>query len=240
MRNLSLCAECDEAPVLSDLSGGDAAGGEATGGGGDATGGGGEACVAGEAGKAGKAGEPGDGGSEVRVDGERSVLVHRRGDGGGDAAASVAASIDGGIGGIGGNGVVIERHTVQEKWFQNVFIFAKRPWTALPPRSSVTQPPSEGGGKGSRAPNTTNSSGVSEQRRLQLLEQFGEDVRKEKRDRRRANKTTDQVARAEELRAAREANQFRVTMEPLSKTEVRLRFWKEVHEGTLLPFGRQV
>ena len=192
VRNLSLCAECDEALASSEAPG-----------------------------------KIGAHAQDSNAAGMRSIAASSCGQ-------ATATRLPGSGSYACGSGVVVERHVVQEKWFQNVFIFGRRKWSQRPPSSSIAQPLAA---NGSRLPNTTNNSGVSEARRLQLLEELDDEKRQEKRARRRARWTAEQRAQAERKHAECSRRRFRATVEPIGRSEVRLRFWIQVHEGVLLPLG---
>ena len=85
--------------------------------------------------------------------------------------------------------------------------------------------------------NTTNGSGVSEARRMQLLDAWGEERRREKRERRLSRRTAEQRQSAADKEQERLASgTLRVRVEVLGRASVRLRLLREVHEGALVPY----
>ena len=178
-------------------------------------------------------------------EGEGEGEGEAEGGGGGGAAASLAAAAA-----VATRGVRVERHVVQPKWFLNDFIFARRAWSAQPPYSSSYQhaaAAAEAGGVVSedapqlnvRMPNTSNSSGVSEARRKEMLEEWLAGRREEKRVRRLGNKSDAQRLEAEAKDAARNSKPppLRFKVEPLGSTTVGTSLWLEVHHDSFVRLG---
>ncbi|KOO35758.1 hypothetical protein Ctob_011048 [Chrysochromulina tobinii] len=77
---------------------------------------------------------------------------------------------------------------------------------------------------------------AAEERRAARLAEFKSQRRKEKHERRLANKSVDERAEIERLRPERELRDRRVTLTitPLSFAQLQLRCWLEVHTGTFV------
>ena len=137
--------------------------------------------------------------------------------------------------------VQIEWHLVQERWFQNKFIFAHRSYRAEPPRSTDYCPGTSSVADievdGNVAPNTSNSVHMSEARKEALLAEWHAEKRHAKRERRLEAKSAAQRAAAEILRARREAHALRVSIQSLSDTRVKLTILLEVHKATFIRLG---
>ena len=143
-----------------------------------------------------------------------------------------------------GSEVRTEHHLVQEKWFLNDFIFARRPWSTQPPRSAAythadqataSDSPVEGA---PRLLNMSNSSGVTDLRRKEILEEWHAGRREEKRMRRLANRTPEQIAAAQAKIYERRGRVLRAQIEVLSSHTVNLQLFVEVHESRWVRFGR--
>ena len=120
--------------------------------------------------------------------------------------------------------VVVETHSVQSSWFLNKFVFATRAWSCAPPSFLAGGAPS------------AQAAAAAEERRAARLAEFKSQRRKEKHERRLANKSVDERAEIERLRPERELRDRRVTLTitPLSFAQLQLRCWLEVHTGTFV------
>ena len=120
--------------------------------------------------------------------------------------------------------VVVETHSVQSSWFLNKFVFATRAWSCAPPSFLAGGAP------------TAQASAAAEERRAARLAEYKSQRRKEKHERRLANKSVHERAEIERLRPERELRDRRVTLTitPLSCAQLQLRCWLEVHTGTFV------
>ena len=86
--------------------------------------------------------------------------------------------------------------------------------------------------------NISNSSGVTDLRRKEILEEWHAGRREEKRKRRLANRTPEQAAATLAKAYERRGRVLRAQIEVLSSHSVRLQLWLEVHESNWIRFGR--
>lgn len=147
--------------------------------------------------------------------------------------------------------VQVQRHIVQPRWFLNDFIFARRPWSAEPPRSSAYQPAApatllDTATKAApllppadtvRPPNTSNSSGLSEAQRKEVLDLWLAGRREEKRLRRLRNRTAEQQAAGDAKAHERRGRLLRIRLEPESGTSLHVQMLLEVHDNAWVPWS---
>ena len=143
------------------------------------------------------------------------------------------------------SGVSVQLHTVQHSWFLNSFIFASRPWSSAPPKSSSykydgTDAEAAAADAGvAPAPNTSNSCGLSASQRAAVIAEWKAEKRDVKRERRALNWSDEQRAKAEAMRWDRESRWIKVRIEPLSSKSLRLSCMLEVHDNVFVPLGRK-